>query len=258
MPWRTRTGPALALPAGLVLALVSAQATAAGAPLIDVRAQIGQWNASPSGTVSSDGDDFDVDDELDFDKNSTTLFSASFEHPVPFLPNVRLKRVSLSDEAKSTLTRARTFGPVTFQRDEPVRSEYDISMTDATLYYSPLDNVVELDIGATVRSLDVEAEITSRRSGDSESAGGSVVVPLAHVGARANLPFSGLYASGEINALSAGGNSLRDLRAAVGWRAGVIEIEAGYQEYRFEIDDVDDLSADVDFSGPYAAIAVAF
>ena len=234
-------------------------ATAGVVPLLDLHAGLGYWQPAPAGDVASDGDRFDVEDDLDFGRNSTNLFRLGVEHPVPWLPNVRLSHLSLRDSANSTVTGTRTFGPVTFRQDEDVRSEYDLAITDATFYYRPLDNWIALDLGMTVRYMEIDVEIESRESGEREEAGGSFVIPMAHLGLRGDLPLTGVYGTAEIDAISVSGNSLRDLRAGVGWESPrVFGIEAGYRQMALDIDDADDLEADMDFSGAYVQANLRF
>lgn len=248
-----------ALPAGVVLLMASTSAQAAGVPLIDFRAQVGYWGAEPSGTVASDGEDFRVQDDLNLERNGSVFVMGELEHPVPLLPNVRLRHRTLDDEANSTITSTSQFGPVQFQNNEQVRSSYDIEMTDATFYYSPINNWVAIDLGLTARRLDVQVELENRSSGEHERAGGSVWLPMGHLAARVDLPLTGVYAGGEINAISADDESMEDVRATLGWQTtSNFGLEIGYQRIEFETDDVDGLRADVEFEGPYAAATFRF
>lgn len=243
---------------GLVLA--PAPAAAEGVPLIDVYAGVTHWQPELTGDVSSDGDDFDVEGDLDFDSNSTNILHVGLEHPVPLVPNVRLRHFSMDDSASSTVTTTRQFHGVEFAADEDIRSSYDMEITDATLYYSPLDNWVSLDIGITARQLDLEVEVSERGAGgESASAGGSAVIPMGHLGVRADLPLTGFYAVGELNTISASGHRLTDARAGLGWQSDLpLGVEIGYQQMEFKLDDVDDLDADAEFGGAYAAVNLRF
>jgi outer membrane protein len=228
-------------------------------PLIDIHAGMGYWQPDLSGDVASDGDDFDVEDDLDFDRNSTNILEVGVRHPIPLLPNARLRHQSLSDSATSTLQATRSFGPVEFQQEESVRSSYDLEMTDLTLYYRPWSTVVTLDFGITARMLDLDVEIESRDSGESESAGGSAVIPMGHLALRGDLPLTGLYASGELNIISASGNRLQDFQIGLGWESRrVFGVEAGYRQLDLKVDDVDDLDADLSMGGPYVAVNLRF
>lgn len=243
---------------GLLLA-TPATSVAGTLPLVDFRVGVGYWQPELSGNFASEGEDFDVEDDLDFERNSTNMFEIGVEHPIPVLPNVRLRHLSLSDSATSTQTVSRDFGPVTFAADEDIRSSYDLRMTDATFYYKPLDNWIALNLGLTARYMDLEVELESRDSNEREQVGGAIVIPMAHVGLRANLPLTGFYAMAEVDAISASGNSLRDARAGLGWESRrLFGIEAGYRELALDIDDEDDLDADIDFSGAYVQANLRF
>lgn len=245
------------LPLALVLPLAPAPAFAEAIPGIDIYGKVGHWGATPSGTVASDGEEVDVEDDLNFDREGSNLLELGFEHPVPVLPNVRFRHVSLSDEADGEVTREVRFAGTTFQGSEDVHSSYDLEMTDATFYYSPLDNWVSLDVGLTARHLDAEAEIDGEISGES-SASASMVIPMGHLAVRMDAPVTGIYASAEVNAISADDEHLRDTRAVVGWQpADLLAFEVGYQELSIEFDD-DDLSADLDFEGPFASVGLRF
>ena len=243
----------------LCLFAVPAVVSANVVPLIEARLDALHWQPQPSGDVASDGDDFDLEDDFGFDRSRTNILEFGLEHPVPALPNLRLRHWSLDESTTATIEQERRFGPVTFTDEEDVRAEYDLALTDATFYYSPLDNVVELDLGVTLRYADTEVELASRERDERVRAGGSVILPLAHAGARVDLPLTGLYLSGELNVIRAGGNGLRDVRAGIGWEAArLIGVEAGYQSLRIDIDDVDDLDADIDLGGPYVAARFRF
>lgn len=250
----TRTAPA-----GVLLLLVSTASQAAGVPLIDFRAQVGYWGAEPSGTVASGGDDFHLQDDLNLERDGSGFVMGEIEHPVPLLPNVRLRHRTLDDEANGTITSTREFGPVQFQNNQQVHSSYDLEMTDATFYYSPLNNWISIDLGITARHLDLQVELENRSSNQREQAGGSVWLPMGHLAARFDLPLTGVYAGGEVNAISAGDESMEDMRVTLGWQTtSNLGVEIGYQRMEFETDEVDDLRADVEFEGPYAAATLRF
>lgn len=256
-PSHRRTVPRLA-PLALAVSLAPAPAMAEVIPGIDINGQLGYWGAQPNGTVSSGGGDIDLEDDLNFDRNGTNMVQIAFEHPVPLVPNLRLRHVSLDDSADGQIQQSVTYDNVTYSGNEDVRSSYDLEMTDATFYYSPLDNWVSLDVGLTARQLDARAEIDG--SSGSASASADVVVPMGYLAARIDAPLTGVYGAAEINAISADDNHLRDMRAVVGWEpVDMLAFELGYQEMSLEIeDDSEDLGADMDFSGPFASATLRF
>lgn len=259
MPDSTDLRGSLIATAASAILLVPAGVSAAGLPLIDFRAEVGHWGATPTGTVASGDDDFDLEDDLGFDRNGANMFMAEVEHPVPVLPNVRLRHSRLDDESRSTVTTTRRFGPATFGTNDEVRSTYDLEMTDATFYYSPLDNWIAVDLGITARRLDFDVFLENRDTGERDRAGGSTWLPLGHLGGRVDLPLTGVYAAAEVNAISTGDESMRDARASLGWEmTSNFGVALGYRELSVEFDDVDDLSADVDFVGPFATATLRF
>lgn len=247
------------IPVCTALLMASTATQAAGLPLVDFRAQVGYWGAEPSGKVASDGDDFRVQDDLNLEREGSGFVMGEIEHPLPVLPNVRLRHRTLDDEANGTITNARQFGPLQFQNNQRVRSSYDLEMTDATFYYSPLNNWISIDVGVTARHLDMQVELENRSTNEREEAGGSVWLPMGHLAARFDLPLTGVYADGEINAISTGDESMEDMRVALGWQTtSNFGLEIGYQRMEFETDEVEDLRADVEFEGPYAAATLRF
>ncbi len=246
------------LPAALALTLAPASALAQAIPGIDIYGKAGQWGATPSGTISSDGEDIDVEDDLNFDRNDSTMLELGLEHPVPLIPNVRLRHVDLSDSADGSIERPIEFNGTQFGSvNEDVSSEYDLEMTDATFYWSPLDNWVSLDVGVTARRLDATAEIDGEASGE-QSASAELTVPMGYAAVRMDAPLTGIYASAEAHAISADDNHMRDVRAVVGWQpVDLLAIEAGYQQLSVEFDD-DELAGDLDFDGPFVAASLRF
>lgn len=259
MPRTTSRAINRTIPTGVMLLLVSTSSQAVGVPGIDFRAQVGYWGAEPSGTVASGDDDFRVQDDLNLDRNGSGFVMGELEHPVPILPNLRLRHRTLDDSATGTISTTREFGPVQFTNNQRVRSSYDMEMTDATFYYSPLNNWISIDIGLTARHIDLQVEVENQSSGQRDQAGGSIWLPMGHLGARFDLPLTGVYAGGELNAISVDDESMEDVRVTLGWQTtSNFGVEIGYQRMEFETDEVDDLRADVKFEGPYAAATVRF
>jgi outer membrane protein len=235
---------------------------AADAPGVDVTAEAYGWDAQPSGTFKSTripGDDeIDVEDDLDFGSNRNNVFSVALEHPVPLVPNVRVGAADISDSQNSTLNRSITYNNQTFNASERVSSEYQLDYTEATLYYSPWETVAKIDIGLTARQIDAKFAIESRDNNQSESVAAEATLPMIHAGVRADLPLTGFYVDGQVDAVSYDGNSLTDLKAAVGWQSDfLLGVEAGYRRMALTLDDVEDLDADFNLGGPYLALSVA-
>lgn len=245
----------IALPATLLLPVTQAVA----APMVDVYAGAYTWDAGFSGNFASQGQDIDVEDDLDYDSARQNVLYLGVDHAVPLVPNVRLRHVDLSDDSDSTLTREFKYAGNTYQSNHDVSSRFQLDHTDLTLYYTPLDTVARVDFGLTVRQLDSEFEIRNKTTGDRGFVAADATLPMLHVAAGGDLPLTGFYARGEVNAVSFDGNDFTDARAAVGWRSDmVLGLELGYQQLDLTLDDVDDLDADMSVGGPYLALSLNF
>ena len=233
---------------------------AQAAPLIDVYVGAYTWNADLSGDIASDGEDINMERDLGFDGARQTVFYVGLEHPVPVVPNARLRLANLSESATGTLRREYTFGPITYDEEANVRSDLKLNYQDLTLYYTPFDLVFKLDLGLTLRRIDAEMEIRDRDdSANRHKEDVTVTLPMLHLGARGDLPLTGFYATGELNAISYDGNQLTDLRAGIGWRSDFLfGVEAGFSSLQLKLDDVDDLDADISIGGPYIALSLSF
>ena len=221
-------------------------------------AGVGAWKQNYGGDIASGGSAIDVEDDLGFDNDTTNFFYAALEHPVPQLPNLRVQYSELDLDQAATLTRDIDLNGISFPAGTEIGSIVDVTQIDAAFYYEFLDNVVSLDLGIAVRYLDGELAITS--ADDFSPVEFQGVLPLLYGKARVDLPLSGFWLGAEISGADLDGNSLIDGNLVVGWESPFrIGIEAGWRTYRLELDDFDDVdSADLDVSGPFAAINLHF
>ena len=243
----------------LALMLVPGQVLA-GMPLVNIHGGLLYWNSSLSGDIAADGDDVDMEDDLGFGRERHNILYLGVEHPVPFVPNARLRHMELDDSARGTVEQDFTFAGQQFTAEENVSSEYDFTITDISLYYSLPVPAVDVNAGLTVRRLEVDARIRSRDNpGNEENVDGDGVFPMLHGSLEGSLPLTGFYAGGEANVVSYDGNSFRDGRAYVGWTSDfALGVELGYQALQFKIDDLDGIDADISKTGPYLGLSLRF
>lgn len=222
------------------------------------------WNQNYDGFVQDLNDDpilsnVDVENDLGLDDDNGNVLYVALEHPVLFLPNIRLQSTELVTESSSLLQRTIEFNGQTFTGALPVNSEIDLSHTDATFYYQVLDNWISIDLGLTARFFDgsvIIEEIGSNNRAEEEIEG---VVPLLYGAARVDLPLSGLYASLQVHALGDGDNNLIDYQAALGYESGFgLGIEAGFRSMDLELDDIDDVKAELTVDGAFAGLFFHF
>jgi len=197
----------------------------------------GSWNHDASGTFGTSGDDIiDVESNLNFTGEQDTYFWAAFEHFVPLVPNVRIDISSLGHSGTAT---GLNFNGVNVSGD----AEISLDNTDSIFYYRLLDNWVNFDFGLNIRKLDGEFRIANETLSISET------IPMLYLAAQFDLPFSGFSVGGDINMISYSGSSYQDIRIRAIYEIGLIAFEAGYRTTITELDDVDNVTADLDFQG---------
>lgn len=248
---KTAIAAALALSAGL--------SSTANADFLGFTIGANNWQQEFSGSVRSDiTDTIDIENDLGYtDDEGNNNFYVAFEHPIPLIPNVMLARTELevSGEATSTFE----FEGISF--DGSVSSTTDLSHTDATLYYEILDNWVSLDIGLTIRSFDEGVTISgSVAGGGSDTAELEIdgALPMFYVGAKFELPFSGLYVIANGNWIGYDDDTIMDYKAALGYESSIgLGLEIGMRSFELEYED-DEEYADLTIDGMYAGVFYHF
>ncbi len=241
----------------LALSLFSFNSASADT-LFGIYAGAGTWQQEYSGDVVSGVTEVSVEDDLVIDDDSNTLLYVALEHGLPMLPNVRAQHMSWDADGSNVLSRTIEFNGEVFSVNEAVDSTVDMTQSDAVLYYEVLDNVVSLDLGMAVSLFEGEIEVMS--STESAVAEFDEVLPMLYAKARADLPLTGLSVGVEGQGLSYDGNSLLELTAQLAWESDIgLGIEAGWRKVDLELDEFDDIAAaNIDVSGPYAAINYHF
>src|SRR5690554_7417994 len=241
----------------LVSAILIAAPLSANANLLfTVGAKASVWDAKPTGQID---DNASVEsDGLNFKSENGRQLSVFFEHPVPFIPNVKLKRTDLDMDGSGELTKEITFAQENFTVNEQISSNIDISHTDATLYWGlplPLP-YIDIDFGLTARMFDGDASVNAK------SVDLDITLPMAYGAVKVGSPF-GIYATADLNWIGFGDNKMTDLSAAVGYELPIpivdVGVEVGYRGINLQTDRKDvDVAADLDTKGMFYGVSVAF
>jgi outer membrane protein len=235
-------------------ALVSAMPAQADTVLgLTAGAQI--WNMDGTGSLGSVG--LAQSDDLDFSSETQNVFYVSLEHMVPVLPNLKLRHTDLESEGAGNVNFV--FEGTNFTG--AVTSDVDLSHNDIILYYELLDNVVSLDLGLNVMQMDGHVAVTDGTN--SERIDFKGYVPTLYIAAETSLPLNGLSLSGEISAVAIDDSKFYDYQVQLQYnviesKAVDVGLQLGYRETRLELDDLDNLNTDLEFSGPYTGLQVHF
>ncbi|MED5431445.1 MAG: TIGR04219 family outer membrane beta-barrel protein [Pseudomonadota bacterium] len=215
------------------------------------------WDSELEGTFSSGGANIDVQDDLGFTEADQSVIYLGIEHAVPVIPNFRVRYMDLSDTASNRIQRSFEFNGETYTAQTRVDTDFDLEMLDGTFYYTPVDTALKLDVGLTVRRMEGYLHLNSLNADARIDI--DEIVPMLHVGARANLPVPGVYVGGEINAIEYDSSGLSDFNARVGWRSDyLLGIEVGYSHLQLDLEDVSKLDTNLEMGGPYLALSIGF
>mgnify|MGYP000257901800 CR=1 FL=1 len=229
------------------------------------------WDNEATGIFGESGGQ--VNFNLD-DKQQGSFFIA-LEHPIPFIPNLKISSTSLETQGVTTLDSEFTFGNEVFAVGAEVSAGFDVSYIDYTLYYEFFDNgLFSFDFGLTGRDfsgdVSVSTQINTAPVGDTpiySTATGNIatdeIVPMVYVSSTVGLPFTGLNVFAEGNFLSLDDHTLYDYQAGVSY--DVINnimvdfnLTVGYRSVKLQLEDLSDLYSDLEFKGVFIGAVVHF
>lgn len=242
--------------------LLTASPLALSDTILGIYAGGGAWQTDFSGSVGDVGQPTADLEDLGLNDQTTNFYFVALEHPVPLVPNVRLQHSDISLSETGTITQSFVIDGNSYSVDENVVSDFDLSHTDATLYYELLDNWVNLDLGLTFRMFDGDISL---RSQDRDVAGSRAVdetIPMLYGKAQFDLPLTGFYVTAGGNYASYSGSDVSDLQAAVGFMSDgfVLDfgVELGLRSFSITLDDVNHLNADMKLDGSFASVYFHF
>lgn len=223
--------------------------------IFGIYAGAGSWQSEYSGSA---GDPSASMDELGFDKNNNTFYYVALEHPIPLIPNIKLQQNDISSRQTGTLSGNFSLNNETYVAGTDVATNFDLSYTDAVLYYEILDNWLNLDLGITVRKY--SGELQARADARTDTVDVDVTLPLGYARFQFDLPLTGFSAGVEANIIKYKDNSVSDYSAKISYMfdsALDLGLEVGYKTASIKIDE-DDVITDIRLKGPYAAAIFHF
>lgn len=223
------------------------------ADVIGFEAGINYWNHSMSGEVKSPlaANDFV---RIDFDDNNDINMFVAIEHPVPFLPNVKLQQNNLQAAGLVPVSDAN------FQNDQAinVRGDIDLSHTDVILYYEILDNWVNLDLGLSAKYFNGYSRFKYENIIDDE-ADFDDWIPMLYGKAQFDLPLTGLSASAVVEALTFDSNNITDVDLALKYQTNFgLGAALGYRAIDVDLKNINSFRSDLKSDGFYLGLNLDF
>ncbi|MDN4504317.1 TIGR04219 family outer membrane beta-barrel protein [Alteromonadaceae bacterium BrNp21-10] len=200
-----------------------------------------------------------------FEDETKSSFYVALEHPVPLVPNIKIRRSDMSNKGNVLLTTDFTFNNETFSSDSNLHTDIDLSSTDYILYYEFFDNdLFSFDFGLNIKDVDgdiyvVDVDDTSTNAREAFSG----FIPSIYSRIEAVMPFTGLGFFVEGNYLSIDDHTMYEYQAAVTYSmmdniAVDMTFQLGYRAFSLQLEDLDDIYTDLQFKGPFAGIEVHF
>jgi outer membrane protein len=226
--------------------------TQLNADTIGGEASFGFFNHKPGGETAYKAEAVNLNDTLGFNEAQDIFLKAYLEHPLPLIPNLKFGYTALSHDGSSSVNDF-TWGEID-NFTGTIESSASLDMIDVTLYYELLDNWAEVDAGVTLRYIDGEVGVTAELVND--TAMFSTWVPLLYGKARFNMPVTDLSFQLEANAVNYAEITAYDYELSARYTLMMgLGLEAGYKALYLDSDDLTEgFYADIDFSGPYAAV----
>ena len=227
--------------------------SASALPLVDFYAGSYYWDQAVSGDVNNN---VDLEDDLNLSASGQNVTYLAFEHPIPMIPNVKLKFSKLATDGNATTTSDLNLGFGTVSAGN-ISSDFDLSHNDYTFYWGLPLPLLTFDFGLTLRQFD--GEMTS----NNVSTDLDFVIPMGYLKAGIDIPLTGLSFAGDLNVISIGSTSMSDYDLNMTYVLPLIPlldvgISAGYRSFDLDLDEDDfgDLSAEATIDGPYLGLSL--
>jgi outer membrane protein len=209
------------------------------------------------GWVQYKGNEIDVKDDLHL--SDKTKFSAFMEwkHKTKLLPDVKVDYLHVETSRTGTTSKDITFGDVTFNVNDRIHTDFKADQIDVTFFYNPVEREkLNIQVGLGFKYLTGHINLKSLTTGAYSNTDYDIPVPYLY--ASVITKFSHLHFGVEGNGLSYSGSYFYDWKLKSGVEYGRIFANIGYRYERLKIDDVEDLSTDLEIKGLFGEVGLRF
>ncbi|WP_436871915.1 TIGR04219 family outer membrane beta-barrel protein [Acinetobacter haemolyticus] len=224
-----------------ILALGTSLCGLAQADVIGVKADASYWFYDGKANMAAQT----AAKDQDLKNKSSAQLSIAVEHPIPLLPNAKIRYVNLKSQTEKEVA------------GQPIY-DLDIDHTDFILYYEILDNIIDADVGLGATTLNGHVKTLSASKTDIDK-----TVPVIYGSAGVKLPFTGLSAKGELLYSNFNDTKITDALAELQYNfidnlLVDVGLKAGYRILDIKLDDYKKNDLKFDFKGPYIGINIHF
>jgi len=241
---------------------------------------LGIYSHSPSGYASytapatiplfgQPGTTADLEDTLHWEENKDIFLKAYLEHPLPFVPNIKVAFTQLTHDGQGDVGNDFIWGTIHIPTLGTIQDSLDVKKYDLTLYYELLDNsIVEADLGVTLGYIEGDLSVTAlsgfsilgQQASHTEITDFSTFMPTLYGKTRFTIPSTDIALQFEGDFLNYDDTTFYNYEISARYTFAMgLGIEAGYKAMHLDSSDlVDGLCVDMDFKGPYAAVVWDF
>ncbi len=229
--------------------------------LLGVYAGAQGWNTSASGGFSETSASSAA---FNLDSQTNTSLYVALEHMVPLVPNIKVNYTTLDSDGVTNLNTAFEFDGNVYTENTALLSTVDMDSTDLILYYELFDNdLFSFDLGINGKYIEGTFFVEDVDSGTSGNAAFKGIIPMAYSRVMFSFPFTGLSAYAEGSYLSFDDHEVRDVQAAITYSfieslALDMTLQVGYRDVSVDIEDLDDIYADLTYDGVFAGLEIHF
>lgn len=212
------------------------------------------WRADTGGTFSDKGQPLQG---FDFSSSAQGSYWIAIEHPLPFIPNLKIRENSL--DQKGRLANANfNFNGHPFNTDVTVFT--DLSNTDFVLYYELLDNkILSFDLGAAYKRMNGSLRVQDAGHPEEKEVGSGIL--MGYASTHLSLPGLGLFGFADLM-LGANESNVHDYSIGLGWEfdGTVVDtrVRVGYREFAFDVNNFSGIRANTTFDGYFAGVEINF
>lgn len=212
------------------------------------------WRADTSGTFADKGQ---PQQGFDYSSSAQGSYWIAVEHPLPFIPNLKIRENSL--DQKGSLTNADfSFNDHDFTGN--VTSYTDLSNTDFVLYYELLDNdILSLDLGAAYKLMNGSLRVQDAGHPEEKDVDSGIV--MGYASTHVSMPGLGLFGFADLM-LGVNESNVHDYAIGLGWEFDGVAVDTrvrvGYREFAFDVNNFSGISADTKFDGYFAGVEIDF
>lgn len=240
----------------LILLLLFSPGSHAGT-FLDVKIGGGIWSSDNLGNINHSGTPADVDTDLLLKDEMGNYSFIAVEHPIPLIPNIKIRNYGLSTTGGGTVTSGFTFGTTAYTAGDTISTEMTMDHTNLTLYYELLDNILTFDLGITAMMLDGKVVVT--RGGIRNSKMIDTTIPMIYYNVGISFVPTGFKFEFTGDHIDMSDGYFCGLDTKIVYEPGQFYgFEVGYRDNKFKFNGKQNLYSDIDFEGPFINVYLHF